>query len=175
MPARRSRADAEGEEAETPTTRPTRCAKRAIRCCSGVSVSISVRIDSAMAPSAVPMAVATTYPRPRPLATTVAMKAMLRAIGQGGIGLVERLGRLGDRQRLAGEQRLVDPQRRRREQAQIGRDADTGLEQHDVAAHQFAALDLPLAPVAQDTRVRRQQLHERADRLARRAAPGCSR
>jgi hypothetical protein len=60
----------------TPMAAPTTRAKRPIRCCNGVSVSPSARINPAIAPSSVASAVATTTPRPRPLVTTDPVKAM---------------------------------------------------------------------------------------------------
>jgi hypothetical protein len=54
---------------------------------------------------------------------------------------------LGDRHRLAGQQRLVHLQRGRAHQSQIGRDLHARLEQHDVTGHQLVAVDLAVTAV----------------------------
>ena len=71
---------------------------------------------------------------------------------------------LGDRHRLTRQQRLVDLQCVRPDEAQIGRYPRTGLEQDDVARHEIPAVDLFVAAVADDARVGHHQLHQREHR-----------
>jgi hypothetical protein len=63
-----------------------------------------------------------------------------------------------DRQRLAGQRGLLDPQVDRLEQAQVGRDVVAGLQEDDVARHQLGGRDGDAVAVAQGLGVRRGQL-----------------
>ncbi len=60
-------------------------------------------------------------------------------------------GDLGDRLRLARQGRLVDTQRRRLDEAQVGRHDVALLEEHDVAGDDLACWDETGLPVADDT------------------------
>ena len=60
----------------------------------------------------------------------------------------ERVGVLGHRQRFAGERGFVDVQVAHVEEPQVGGHAVAGLQQHDVARHEFLGGDAQLASVA---------------------------
>ncbi len=77
---------------------------------------------------------------------------------------VDRGNRLVDRHRLAGQDRLVDPEAARLDQPEVGRHPVTGLEQHDVARHHRLCRDGRPPAVPQDRGVR---IDHGADRLQR--------
>jgi hypothetical protein len=105
-----------------------------------------------MAPSSVRSPVATTTPRPRPVVTTVPVKAMpTRSASQvrlpGGVGAPLVTGTDSPVRSDSSTCRPLTATRRR--------SAGTAarLEQHDVAGHELPAVDLPLLP-SRTTRAR---------------------
>ena len=70
---------------------------------------------------------------------------------------------LADRRRLAGQARLVDPQARRLDEAQVRRHSLAGREQHEVAGDQRQGRHAALDAVADHRRVRRGKLLQRGD------------
>ena len=77
------------------------------------------------------------------------------------------LDRLRDRQALAGQRRLGDLERRRLEQAPVGRDDVAGLDRDDVAGHELLGRQLDELPVAAHARLDDHHLLERGDRRRR--------
>ena len=81
-----------------------------------------------------------------------------------------------DRQRLAGERRLLDLELRRFDQAQVGRHDVARLQQHHVAGHQLAPRrSTRAAPSRSTARLRRGQLLAAPPSRARRGTPARSR
>ena len=76
-------------------------------------------------------------------------------------------GMLLGRVRLSRQQRLIDEEVARGDQPCIRRDDVAGREPHDVARHQLLEMQLALAPVANDERLRRHRAAQRIDRVLR--------
>jgi hypothetical protein len=84
-------------------------------------VSAPPRIDSAIAPSSVLRTCGDDVSTAASTGGDRAHEGHVGAVGERALGRVECRRRLGHRQRFAGEQRLIDPQRRGREQPEIRR------------------------------------------------------
>ena len=91
--------------------------------------------------------VPTTTAIPEPSATTVAAKTMLSRSGSGASAPQMSAAIFVDRHALAGQGRLIDAQVIGLDDARVGRDRVTGLEEQDVARHQLVSRDHHLAPV----------------------------
>ena len=76
-----------------------------------------------------------------------------------------RVGRLADRQALAGERRLLDLQGRGQDDPSVGGDPVAGLDQHDVAGHQLPGVDLDRLAVPTHPRDGLHHLRQRLDAL----------
>ena len=133
--------------------------------CSGVLLARVVDSRSAMWPISVfiPVAVTTTSPRPR--VTEVFMYAMLVRSPSGDLVTRHRLGRLGDRQALARQRRLLDLKRRCNGDPAVGRDPVARLHQDHVSGDQLLGVDLDRLAVATDAGDRLHHLREGLDAL----------
>jgi len=80
---------------------------------------------------------------------------------------LDGIGGLLHGQRFAGQRRFLDPQVAYLQQAQIGRHLVARGQQHDIAGHQFAGIDLHPLAVAQDRGAGRQQLANAVERRRR--------
>ena len=117
--------------------------------CSGV-LSASVWLSrSAMWPISVSMPVPVTIISPRPRVTAVFMNAMQRRSPSGDVRAWRSASVVfGDGDALAGERGLLDLERGGHEEPTVGRHAVARLDQHDVARHQLARVDLDRLAVA---------------------------
>ena len=88
------------------------------------------------------------------------------AIADGGLR-VDRHGRLVGRHRFAGEDRFVDAEAAGADQADIGRHAGPGLDEHDVAGHDRIGSNGDAVAIAQDRRLGVDHAADRLERLCR--------
>ena len=94
------------------------------------------------------MPVAVTIISPRPRVTAVFMNAMHEPVAERERRLRVSPRRLRGRDAFAGQRGFLDLEGRGDEQAAVGRDAVARLDQHDVARHQLARVDLDRLAVA---------------------------
>ena len=112
---------------------------------SGVSSRPRPAACSEMWPTSVAMPVAVTTNRPVPRVAFVFMKTMSVRSPSGTFVAVDALDALRDRQALAGQRRLGDLERRRLQQAAVGRDDVAGLDRDDVARDELLGRKLERA------------------------------
>ena len=83
------------------------------------------------------------------------------AVAERRVGRRDRLDALADRQALAGQRRLGDLERRRREHAPVGRDDVAGLDRDDVAGHELLGRQQRERAVAAHARLDDHHLRQR--------------
>ncbi len=113
---------------------------RARRFSSGELSGSASSTSCEMRPSSVARPVAATTPVPLPRVTEVPLNSIEVRSRDAGIGR-DRRRRLVDRDRLAGERRLVGAEMGGLDQPQVGRDGIAAFHQHDVARHQLVGRD----------------------------------
>jgi hypothetical protein len=109
-----------------------------------------------------PVAVTIISPRPRDRGVHV---GQADPVPQRDLGAGDRLGRLADREALAGQGGLLDLQGRGHGDAAVGRDPVARLHQHHVARHQLLGIHLHGLAVAADPGDGLHHLGQRLDAL----------
>ena len=136
---------------------------RTISSWSGEMVSPVACVSSAIFPNAECEPVAKTSAFASPETSEVPARSVLRAVHR--LGLVARLGVARDRQRFAGDGRVVHPHAERLHKPAVrGKDV-AGFEQDHVARHELGRGHLPHGARAHDLRRIRKQFLERRQRL----------